>query len=96
MRAALERERQDVIAEMVKVNPLYRPPADFLRQKLSRKIYIPIKEYPGYNFIGLIIGPRGNTQKRMEKETKLLRLRSAARLRERRQQRQESPLGRER
>ncbi|GLD92998.1 hypothetical protein PINS_up001590 [Pythium insidiosum] len=69
MRAALERERQDVIAEMVKVNPLYRPPADFLRQKLSRKIYIPIKEYPGYNFIGLIIGPRGNTQKRMEKET---------------------------
>ncbi|KAK8962321.1 KH domain-containing protein [Platanthera guangdongensis] len=28
-----------------------------------------MKEYPGYNFIGLIIGPRGNTQKRMEKET---------------------------
>ena len=23
----------------------------------------------GYNFIGLIIGPRGNTQKRMQKET---------------------------
>lgn len=23
-----------------------------------------------YNFIGLIIGPRGNTQKRMEKETR--------------------------
>lgn len=27
-------------------------------------------EYPGYNFIGLIIGPRGNTQKRMQLETK--------------------------
>lgn len=29
----------------------------------------PQKEFPHYNFIGLIIGPRGNTQKRMEKET---------------------------
>ncbi|MCO5556337.1 hypothetical protein L7F22_009885 [Adiantum nelumboides] len=27
------------------------------------------KEHPGYNFIGLILGPRGNTQKRMEAET---------------------------
>jgi hypothetical protein len=24
------------------------------------------QEHPGYNFIGLIIGPRGNTQKRMQ------------------------------
>jgi hypothetical protein len=23
---------------------------------------IPLDEHPGYNFIGLIIGPRGNTQ----------------------------------
>lgn len=29
----------------------------------------PQKEYPTFNFIGLIIGPRGNTQKRMERET---------------------------
>jgi hypothetical protein len=28
-----------------------------------------MNKYPGYNFIGLIIGPRGNTQKRMERET---------------------------
>ncbi|KAJ1384596.1 Splicing factor 1, helix-hairpin domain [Sesbania bispinosa] len=39
------------------------------RQSFKKKLYIPMKEYPGYNFIGLIIGPRGNTQKRMEKET---------------------------
>lgn len=69
MRAALEKRRQGVIEELMKVNPLYRPPADYARQKLQRKIYIPIKDYPGYNFIGLIIGPRGNTQKRMEKES---------------------------
>lgn len=69
MRAALEKSRQTVIEELVKVNPLFRPPADYMRQKLHRKIYIPIKDFPQYNFIGLIIGPRGNTQKRMEKES---------------------------
>ena len=42
---------------------MYRP------AKKYRKIFIPQKQYPGYNFIGLIIGPRGNTQKRMQKET---------------------------
>ena len=31
--------------------------------------YIPEKEYPGYNFMGLIIGPRGNTHRKMEQET---------------------------
>ena len=34
-----------------------------------RQMYIPEKEYPGYNFVGLIIGPRGNTHRRMEEET---------------------------
>jgi splicing factor 1 len=39
------------------------------KQKLKKKLYIPIKEFPTYNFIGLVIGPRGNTQKKMEKDT---------------------------
>lgn len=39
------------------------------KPKFYKKLYIPSKEYPEYNFVGLIIGPRGNTQKRMEKET---------------------------
>jgi len=37
--------------------------------KKMRKIYVPVHKYPEYNFIGLIIGPRGLTQKQMEKET---------------------------
>jgi polyribonucleotide nucleotidyltransferase len=32
-------------------------------------VFIPIKEHPEVNFIGLIIGPRGNTQKRLVQET---------------------------
>ncbi|EFJ49823.1 hypothetical protein VOLCADRAFT_59083 [Volvox carteri f. nagariensis] len=55
--------------ELIKKNPNYKPPADFRPPRKTRKIYIPQNEYPSYNFIGLIIGPRGNTQKRMEKET---------------------------
>lgn len=34
-----------------------------------KELYVPVKEYPSYNFFGLIIGPKGNTQKRMEMET---------------------------
>ncbi|PIN11003.1 putative RNA-binding protein SEB4 (RRM superfamily) [Handroanthus impetiginosus] len=37
--------------------------------KFVKKLFIPVKEYPTYNFIGLILGPKGNTQKKMEKET---------------------------
>jgi len=52
---------------MIKANPNYKPPTDYRPEKKYRKLRIPIDEYPGYNFIGLIIGPRGNTQKRMER-----------------------------
>lgn len=38
-------------------------------KKYWKKVYIPQDSFPTYNFIGLIIGPRGNTQKRMQKET---------------------------
>ncbi|CAN6442250.1 unnamed protein product [Victoria cruziana] len=68
-RERLNRERQEIISQLIKRNPAFKPPADYRPPKLQKKLYIPMKEYPGYNFIGLIIGPRGNTQKRMEKET---------------------------
>ena len=54
---------------MIKKNPHYKPPADYRPERKFRKIMIPQQQHPGYNFIGLIIGPRGNTQKRMERET---------------------------
>ncbi|XXG45488.1 hypothetical protein AAC387_Pa02g0559 [Persea americana] len=68
-RERLTRERQEIISQLIKRNPAFKPPPDYRPPKLQKKLYIPMKEYPGYNFIGLIIGPRGNTQKRMEKET---------------------------
>jgi len=69
MREALTQERVSTIEQLLKVNPLYQPPPDFVRAKPFKKVYIPYKEHPTYNFIGIIIGPRGNTQKRMEQET---------------------------
>lgn len=68
-REKLTRERQEVISQLIKRNPAFKPPADYRPPKLYKKLFIPVKDFPGYNFIGLIIGPRGNTQKRMEKET---------------------------
>ncbi|OVA03162.1 RNA recognition motif domain [Macleaya cordata] len=68
-RERLTKERSEIISQLIKRNPAFKPPADYRPPKLQKKLYIPMKEYPGYNFIGLIIGPRGNTQKRMEKET---------------------------
>ncbi|KAL0547252.1 hypothetical protein IC582_017181 [Cucumis melo] len=68
-REKLNTERQEIISQIIKKNPAFKPPADYRPPKLQKKLYIPMKEYPGYNFIGLIIGPRGNTQKRMEKQT---------------------------
>jgi len=38
-------------------------------RQFVRKLYAPVKEYPDYNFMGLLIGPRGNTHRKMEAET---------------------------
>jgi hypothetical protein len=69
MRESLMQDRNEQIEDMIKVNPHYVPPADYVKPKPFRMLRIPQKEFPNYNFIGLIIGPRGNTQKRMEMET---------------------------
>ena len=45
---------------------LCRPPV----VRVSDKVMIPQEEYPDINFVGLLIGPRGNTLKTLEKEVK--------------------------
>lgn len=37
--------------------------------RVSDKVLIPQEQHPDINFVGLLIGPRGNTLKAMEKET---------------------------
>jgi len=63
------KQRNSIIEELLKKDETFKPPSDYRPEKKIRKIFIPYKEYPDANFIGLIIGPRGNTQKRMQEET---------------------------
>ena len=51
---------------------LRRPPV----VRVSDKVMIPQEEYPDINFVGLLIGPRGNTLKTLEKEVSHLLVRS--------------------
>ena len=62
-------ERREVVHETLRCDPLYKPPHGHRPLVKELRLYIPHKENPGYNFIGLIIGPRGNTQKRLQQET---------------------------
>jgi splicing factor 1 len=67
----LEQERAYLIEKVFKIYPAFKPPYDYRPEqaKKTMKIYIPVQKYPDYNFIGLIIGPRGMTQKQLEKES---------------------------
>ena len=69
MRESLMKEKERLIKELMKVNPTYQAPADYVKSKPVKKIYLPKQTNPLYNYIGLIIGPRGNTQKQMEADT---------------------------
>ena len=61
-------ERQDLLERIMNLNPATRQSNLFVRKR-SKKIPIPIADHPNYNFIGLIIGPRGKTQKELEAKT---------------------------
>ncbi|XP_041102427.1 KH domain-containing, RNA-binding, signal transduction-associated protein 3 [Polyodon spathula] len=37
--------------------------------KLGQKILIPVKQFPKFNFVGKLLGPRGNSLKRLQEET---------------------------
>ncbi|KAM8737987.1 KH domain-containing, RNA-binding, signal transduction-associated protein 2 isoform 2-T3 [Acanthopagrus schlegelii] len=37
--------------------------------KLSERVLIPIQQYPKFNFVGKLLGPRGNSMKRLQEET---------------------------
>jgi len=57
-----------VVEKLMDMNPATRQSGLFKRKR-TKKIRIPIEEHPTYNFIGLIIGPRGKTQKELEAKT---------------------------
>ena len=57
MKEELMEQRGKIIEELMKINPQFQPPSDFVRTKPFKRLMIPFREFPTYNFIGLIIGP---------------------------------------
>ncbi|XP_053203652.1 protein held out wings-like isoform X1 [Panonychus citri] len=49
--------------------PLLLPDPEGQIVQQQEKVYVPAKEYPEYNFVGRILGPRGMTAKQLEQET---------------------------
>jgi splicing factor 1 len=72
-RKKLEDERIRLVDRALKADPNFRPPVEYHQQKRSsrpsEKVYIPVKEFPEINFFGLLVGPRGNSLKKMERES---------------------------
>lgn len=72
-RKKLEDERVALVDRQLKLDPNFRPPSDYLaikrNQRPTEKVYLPIKEFPEINFFGLLVGPRGNTLKTMERQS---------------------------
>ena len=60
------RRRKQLEEDRLKVIDSLKPK---VAQRQWRKLMVPIDKYPGYNFFGALIGPRGNAQKRMERES---------------------------
>ena len=71
VRKKLEEERHALVQDAMKANPDYKPPGDYKppATRIQDKVFIPQDDHPHVNFIGLLIGPRGNTLKKTEKDT---------------------------
>ncbi|CAH1117122.1 unnamed protein product [Phaedon cochleariae] len=63
--------------EVSKVQQLGRVPrdnkyVDIYREKpikVTVKVLVPVKEHPKFNFVGKLLGPKGNSMKRLQEET---------------------------
>uniref|UniRef100_A0A8D3BCJ8 K Homology domain-containing protein n=1 Tax=Scophthalmus maximus TaxID=52904 RepID=A0A8D3BCJ8_SCOMX len=59
----------DTVNGLVERHPLELPEPLGPIVHLQEKLFVPVKEYPDYNFVGRILGPRGLTAKQLEAET---------------------------
>ncbi|XP_020356426.1 protein quaking-A isoform X5 [Oncorhynchus tshawytscha] len=59
----------DTANGLVEKHPLDLPEALGPIIHLQEKLFVPVKDYPDYNFVGRILGPRGLTAKQLEAET---------------------------
>jgi len=65
----LLREKNDLIEECARLRRNFVPPADYKAPKKSKKIFLPEADGPDNQYIGMVLGPKGTTQKALEGKT---------------------------
>jgi len=67
-KAKLTNMRNNAITKLKVLDPTYQPPGNYSYKNtnLEDKIDVPQEEYPQYNFMGLILGPRGNSLEKIK------------------------------
>lgn len=69
-RMALDNERHFLVNELLQSVANYMPPVEYRKPtKTSEKIYIPVKDYPDINFVGMLLGPRGHTLRQLQEQS---------------------------
>ncbi|XP_071503470.1 protein quaking-A-like isoform X1 [Diadema antillarum] len=65
----INRVRKSLYSISSTTQPLMLPEPKGASVQLSEKLFVPVKAYPDFNFVGRILGPRGMTAKQLEKDT---------------------------
>ncbi|PIK53116.1 hypothetical protein BSL78_09986, partial [Apostichopus japonicus] len=65
----ISRVRKSLYSLDIQKKPLQLPEERGPKIQKQEKIFVPVKAYPDFNFVGRILGPRGMTAKQLEKET---------------------------
>lgn len=67
LKKALEFERNSLIKFALEVIPQYKPPINYNPNvKITEKLFLNASAHPEINFMGLLLGPRGNTLKKLQ------------------------------
>ncbi|EDK38345.2 hypothetical protein PGUG_02443 [Meyerozyma guilliermondii ATCC 6260] len=70
MGLSLENERHYLVEKAASTIKYYMSPLDYHKPaKIYEKLYIPLKDFPDINFVGLLLGPRGNTLRQIQEDS---------------------------
>jgi splicing factor 1 len=61
------KEKNSIIEELILLDESFIPPSDYKPPKKTKKLLIP--ESDSANFVGLILGPNGQSQRELEKKS---------------------------
>lgn len=65
-RTAMLTEKHDLVEECQRMNVGFQTPFDWKPLKRTKKIFLPEIDDPELNFVALVLGPKGRTQKLLE------------------------------